>query len=306
MKPAGWIITLFWATSAFAQVTVPPIASPAPIELPTAAIPSPPPGIAPTPMPNPGAVPAASTTTPVATPSPTTPEQAPEMERLLSYKSVMYSKEELEQLAIIIDAVKNNQPLPGQEEVSARTESGQPMPTQAEYYYFPQFYLKSIAYYSADNWVVWVNDNKITSVKPDAVEGLKVTQISPEQVEFQYAFLPDDHMDFSTEPEDERITINPFNRSATFLLNPNQTFSSYNWKIFEGKVKQARQNLNAKPQQPSVAGGPSGLSDVFPSNPPAPQLPSPSGMPKNANTPASGTGIGGLINRYKNMGISSP
>lgn len=232
------------------------------------------------------------------TPQATTTEQAPEMERLLSYQSVMYSDEELQELKNVIDAIKNNEPLPGVEvEVPIMLSNGA---IPSRYYYFPQFYLKSVAYYSPNDWVLWINSDKITSSKPNVIDRLTVTHVSPNQVEFTYAFKPEDRSDFSIKPEDERISLNVFDRKASFMLNQNQTFSSYNWKIYEGKVAKAKQDNNA---QTTPVGLPS-VSEVFQEQlNPAP--PGAQAMPEVVK-PKGKIGNRGILNNYNDLKIINP
>ena len=49
-----------------------------------------------------------------------------------------------------------------------------------------QFFLASIAYYSADDWVVWVNDRKITNSTKDGFNDLKDIDINKGKVVFEW------------------------------------------------------------------------------------------------------------------------
>lgn len=197
---------------------------------------------------------------PVSQTMPESQGEAPEIERLLEYQSIMFTQEEIKKLREIVEALKTNGTLPIH-----------PSEVQAgEAYIYPQFYLKSIAYYGPKNWVVWVNDGKITSSLPAGMEGLEIQQISSEQVTFQYQFRPDDKSDFSAKVEDERVSLDKFEKRATFMLHPNQTFSSYNWKIYEGKVEEvvAKKMLPATPGAQPGSGSPNPeLQDIFPATP---------------------------------------
>jgi hypothetical protein len=283
-----------WGASVFAQ-TPPPMVPP-----PSMVGGSPPNAVTPT----------VPTPTPAATP---TAEAAPAIEHLSAYQSIMYSKEDLELLSVVIDAVKNKKELPGQK------PAAQPAPTidlttdftpepVSKYYRFPQFHLTSIAFFKPDDWVIWVNGTKITSRKPDIIKRLEIKEVTANQVVFEYLFLSDDKSDFSLESEDERITINQATRTVSFMLQPNQTFSSYNWKIYEGKITQVK--VLKEESSNSFATSLPSVKDIFPTGMSVPDAPL-SAPSNNINLPPQSmpkqnTGLVGLMNRGNEINRTLP
>jgi hypothetical protein len=241
-------------------------------------------------------------------------EEAPQLVKLTTYQSMMYSKEDQALLNEVLDAIQKNQPLPGIELIPAPTteedvEEEPEIQIESRYYRYPQFYLTSIAYFQPENWVIWVNGKKITSRQKKVIRRLKINEVSANQVVFESTLLPEDRSDFSSPSDDERISINESDRIVTFMLKPNQTFSSYNWKIYEGKVKQVKEPTK-KESSPTNSMLPN-LSDIFSGgSPPSPgsnpgvgiSVPpqaAPSGVTPIA--PQGQTGISGLINRSESI-----
>jgi hypothetical protein len=116
----------------------------------------------------------------------------------------------------------------------------------------PSFYLNSIIYNSANSWVVWINDKKISSaVSKDAkklLPELEVEKVSADEVQcrWQTPFLDDisPGWEYKVKADnkgelvtsEKNVAINSKTKVITFTLRPNQTFVSYSMDIEEGYV----------------------------------------------------------------------
>lgn len=102
---------------------------------------------------------------------------------------------------------------------------------------YPQFYLSSIAYYSANNWVLWINSNKITQDSGQTSDGLKVLSINSNKVVLEWQPKRMDKIaDIQDNSGKSAVHIDFLNKKITFELKPNQTFTSYAMQIVEGKL----------------------------------------------------------------------
>lgn len=109
--------------------------------------------------------------------------------------------------------------------------------TENRYFTYPQFFLESLVYHSSLDWSIWVSGKKITAEYP-AIEGeLKVTAIDKERVSFEW--IPVDMkkvMEIWDKWPNDDIKVDEYNKTVSFTLLPNQTFSSYVMRVLEGKV----------------------------------------------------------------------
>lgn len=102
---------------------------------------------------------------------------------------------------------------------------------------YPQFFLSSIAYYSPDDWVVWINGEKLAPNSGVSVSGLRVLEIDGEKVTIEW--LPEkmdkiaDSGDYSAE---NPVKVDFTGNKVVFSLKANQTFTSYAMKVVEGKL----------------------------------------------------------------------
>jgi hypothetical protein len=108
---------------------------------------------------------------------------------------------------------------------------------QSRFFTYPQFFLNSLVYYAADNWIVWVNGEKITQATPKESNNIRVNNITPESVTLEWFPL---EMERVTEiwrsfPND-KVTVDMQRGQVIFNIKPNQTFSSYTMTVLEGKV----------------------------------------------------------------------
>jgi hypothetical protein len=101
---------------------------------------------------------------------------------------------------------------------------------------YPQFFLASIAYYSPDDWVVWVNNTKITK-DSSSVGGLRVVDIDKKTVHFEWdPERMDKIVDANDYSLDSPVKVNFMRNMVEFSLKANQTFTSYAMRVVEGKV----------------------------------------------------------------------
>lgn len=113
---------------------------------------------------------------------------------------------------------------------------------------YPQFYLSSIAYYGASNWVVWVNEEKITQDSGISASGLKVIEINKERVVFEWKPQRMDKIVDVGEASSDGVVKTDFARGKlNFELHPNQTFSSYAMRVAEGKLAPVTINNDTSP-----------------------------------------------------------
>jgi len=109
------------------------------------------------------------------------------------------------------------------------------------------FFLNSIVYFSPDNWITWLNGEKLQSGQTH--EFLKVAAIDQEKVTFLWQNAPlstlspnwkkqlapvGDGSGYFTNSQ-HNIVVNEGDGNFSFILRPNQTFSSSNMEIIEGK-----------------------------------------------------------------------
>lgn len=102
---------------------------------------------------------------------------------------------------------------------------------------YPQFFLSSIAYYSPRDWVVWVNNEKITQDSTLTPSGLLVSYIDADKVTFEW--LPqrlDKIIDINEAGHESSIKVDLARKKVHFTLKANQTFTSYAMQVVEGKV----------------------------------------------------------------------
>ena len=102
---------------------------------------------------------------------------------------------------------------------------------------YPQFFLSSIAYYSTRDWVVWINNEKITQNSGISTAGLRVIDIDNEKAIFEW--FPE-NLDKIVDPgeysQENQVRMDMANKKVMFVLKPHQTFSSYAMRVVEGKL----------------------------------------------------------------------
>lgn len=126
---------------------------------------------------------------------------------------------------------------------------------------YPQFYLSSIAYYSPDNWVIWIDNEKITQGSGVSASGLRVIGINKGKVTLEWKPERMDKVaDVDSQSADNPVDVDPIGKKVVFSLKPNQTFTSYAMRVVEGKVAPVTVNIKEDAAQilaePANDGGP--------------------------------------------------
>lgn len=104
-------------------------------------------------------------------------------------------------------------------------------------------FLNSILYTSPNDWVVWVNGNKITN-KTNGDGEISIIKISPKKVDFTW--LLDltrwELINSNKKIPESQYKINNNNVNLYFTLSPNQTYIPTTNKTVEGVIKVESQN----------------------------------------------------------------
>jgi hypothetical protein len=143
----------------------------------------------------------------------------------------------------------------------------------ARFFTYPQFFLESLVYHSPKDWVVWVNDQKITQDTARANTDIKVQQINESLVTFEWRPVSMDRvMEVWQKTPSEGVTVDAAQGVVVFSLHTNQTFSSYVMRVLEGKVMPVTIDISTVPvvaptqgvgQTGAVKKGLSGLIDAY-------------------------------------------
>lgn len=100
-------------------------------------------------------------------------------------------------------------------------------------------YLNSILYFDSQNWVIWVNNQKITSRKNNKEEEIFAKKVTKEKVKLIWQMSLSKWKILSKTPEDSAETppLNKDNKVEIEVeLKQNQTYVLSKKKIFEGKI----------------------------------------------------------------------
>lgn len=100
-------------------------------------------------------------------------------------------------------------------------------------------YLNSILYFDSQNWVIWVNNQKITSRKNKKEEEIFAKKVTKEKVKLIWQMSLSKWKILSKTPENSTDTppINKDNKVEIEIeLKQNQTYVLSKKKIFEGKI----------------------------------------------------------------------
>lgn len=116
--------------------------------------------------------------------------------------------------------------------------------TVSKTFTYPQFFLSSLAYQAPNDWVVWINDEKIIPSSGISVAGLKVLSINNEKVTIEWQ--PERMDKISDEGDmDGSVQVDFMKNKVIFTLKANQTFTSYAMRVVEGKVMPVTVDLSA-------------------------------------------------------------
>lgn len=113
---------------------------------------------------------------------------------------------------------------------------------------YPVFYLSSVVYHDANDWVVWLANKRITPKNNNGE--LQVTSVTSQGVTFRWkpSYIGtlvrrknEDKLTDATPVQNrltvaDSVTLNTVENAVSFSLKPNQSFSAAHLKTFEGKV----------------------------------------------------------------------
>ncbi len=216
-------------------------------------------------------------------------------------RSLFFSPEQLRNLNYAINVYRRN--FQGkaitdefdEEDFLSKLSNIKQTPETTRYFQYPQFYLESLVYHAEDNWIVWVNGQKITQATPSEHSDLKVEAINQDSV--QLIWRPADSQKvmeiWKNVPRGEDVKVMGNGAAVRFSLRPNQTFSSYVMRVLEGKVKPVTVDTQVNLIPPESAN-----EQDADSNPPE-------GDPSASDESSSGQGLGGLIGAYRRLGDTS-
>ena len=110
-------------------------------------------------------------------------------------------------------------------------------PLVEKMYVYPQFFLNSLVFHGHDDWVVLVNNQRFSAKNMESEE-LKILAVDNETVSLEWKPKKLEHVMESWEKNRNTETaVDSVLGTVRFTLRPNQTFSSYNMRVLEGKVR---------------------------------------------------------------------
>jgi hypothetical protein len=179
-------------------------------------------------------------------------------------KSLMFDDQEYENLQDAIESLKNNQIYvpDGSDANEILTEEGRKKSEAEEKLRKAKelenqeneksyIYLASIIYFNPKDWIIWINDKKITSKTNDPKKELYVETISKGKVSILWKLSLSKWKIISGKKEEFAPRTNNENQiEIRFELKPNQTFILSSSKITEGK---ALINLQKKKEESDTA-----------------------------------------------------
>jgi hypothetical protein len=171
--------------------------------------------------------------------------------------SLMFDDQESENLERAVESLKNNQiytPEGNQDDLSQgnaindaqKAEEAEKLKKAEELKNLENeksyIYMASIIYFDAKDWIVWINDKKITSKTNDSKKELFVKSIKKDRVKILWKLSLSKWKIISGKKEEFAPAINAENQiEVRFELKPNQTFILSSNKVVEGKALVALQ-----------------------------------------------------------------
>ncbi len=164
-------------------------------------------------------------------------------------KSLMFDDQEYDNLENAIESLKNNETyIPDgsdsdkilSEEERKKSEEAEKLRKQEQENQENEksyIYLASIIYFNSKDWIVWVNDKKITSKTNDPKKELYVEKITKGSVTVLWKLSLSKWKIISGKKEEFAPKTNAENQiEIRFDLKPNQTFTLSSGKVVEGKA----------------------------------------------------------------------
>jgi len=157
--------------------------------------------------------------------------------------SLMYTQEEYQKISDALRALENDivyvppKSLDSTELTQESEEEGKPeeeLVNEKSY-----IYLASILYLSSDEWIVWINDEKITAQNNNKNSEFYIEKIFKDRINVLWKMGLTKWKIFTGIVNEEKLPqVNQDNRiEIRFTLRPNQTYSLTTGKVTEGKAK---------------------------------------------------------------------
>jgi hypothetical protein len=161
-------------------------------------------------------------------------DQVDTTDPLDSYKSIMFSKREMDLVNLILEATYG----------SGNSKSATLFASNS----LGNFYLGSILYYTQEKWSIWVNGKRYTSDEPTSM--LSVDSVSPERARITWnagdldrisptwrsKLIPAAGGKYISKQYDISVKGKEEHMQITFSLKPNQTFDITSMSILEGRI----------------------------------------------------------------------
>lgn len=211
--------------------------------------------------------------------------------------SLFYSQEEVRDIHLAVNTylkhISNRQDLTFDEEAFLRRLSGLKTNAPSRYYTYPQFFLDSLVYHKKDDWIIWLNGQKITQDTLAEGTQIHVLEIDAEKVTIEWLPVAMERvLEVWNQIPNEETTVDQLRGKVIFTLHPNQTFSSYVMKVLEGKVLPVTVDTALIENTLSAADA---VKKEEANKPPNPEPAKPASAPRNRE------GLSGLIESYQNL-----
>lgn len=160
--------------------------------------------------------------------------------------SLMFSKDQNDNIERALDAFNNHQEFVPEETAKERAANASKLEEEAEKERERQIaenaksfvYLASIIYFTSNDWAVWINDKKITYRNNDPDKEISLVSVRPGSVKVTWKLSVSKWRILSRQRSDAiPPNLNDDNQvEVDFELMPNQTFSLNTSEITEGRA----------------------------------------------------------------------
>ncbi len=167
--------------------------------------------------------------------------------------SLMFDDKESDNIDRAVDSLKSNQVYvpedgsdgtidPSLDQKKKDEEETKEKEKQSEFNEKSYIYLASIMYYTPKEWVVWINDKKITSETNKDTKELYLKSVEKDQISVLWSVSATKlKVLLGKKADDLNLKMNENNQiEVRFILKPNQTFILGSNSVVEGKVTTAQ------------------------------------------------------------------
>jgi len=102
----------------------------------------------------------------------------------------------------------------------------------------------------------------MTSEQSKVIPGVTISRVTRGQIKLTYSYAGDSQIRFRPNINDARIEADQLNQSISVILETNQTFSLYNWNIYEGMVRPVTRVIKSEEESDGFSSN-SGLSNTL-------------------------------------------